>query len=203
MGVVLDEAHHLRLEGGERLKAAPTQLIFEITPDALGRIDFGTVRRLEDQHDICWDTECLCAMAATIVHENQIQGVGTGGGQFVQERLHIVRMHPRNAEEKAITIGRCHGAIQPEVVEAVLESANRLGSTQGDAPPTDRMQPKPTLITDPQLHGPLVFGRNRGLDALRERVTKGGYGGGVFFSWLGRTTLSRARSLSCTTVWTA
>ena len=203
MGVVRDESHHLRLECCQRFEAAPAQPIFQITPDTLGRIDLRTIGWLEDQHDVDWKPERLCAMTPTIVHEHQVQRVRVRGRQFVHECLHVRGIHPRYAKKEAIPIRRCHRAIQPEVVEAVLESPDGFRATQREAPPTDRMQSKPTLIEDPQLYRPLVFGGNRGLHALWERGTKGSYGDRVFFSWLGRTTFNRALSLSWTTVCTA
>jgi len=81
--------------------------------------------------------------------------------------------------------------------------ADWLGSPSSDAPTTPRVQTDTALIHRPNGHGQVSLCWQLGFKRARKLLFERGYLRFVFFSWLGRATLGRARNFSYTKVWTA
>ena len=131
-------------------------------PEMLGGLEFGRVRRQEDQSDPLGDNQTLGSMPAGIVeHENDAAlaagaGLtGEGGEQFGEEGL---REAAAEIPER-LAAGRLHegGDVQPLV--AVVAEGDRPLADGRPNPAADRLQAKAVLVLCPDLDRPIGMRR--------------------------------------------
>jgi hypothetical protein len=67
----------------------PRQLIFHIAPQALDRIEFGTIGQQEQTHDIIWHQQRFRFMTAPVIHEHDIQRILIVVRKLIQKDLKI------------------------------------------------------------------------------------------------------------------
>lgn len=174
----------------EIAKPDPGQLGAEVFPDALSGIEFGAMRRLEEQGDVVGNDQPLCRMGARIVEEDDIKTVGMGGGKGIQKDLHIRGIQLREDQPIRIATGDIDRAIQPTAPAAILRDDLRFHAAGRNAPPADGAQTPAAFILRKEAERP-GFGRgDQGADLIGDRGLEGGDGGGVVFLGVGRGTLA-------------
>lgn len=87
--------NNLLLQAFQVWKCQPTQLLLEILPDTLSRIEFGTGRWLEYNRDIGWQFQALGSMRAAIVHHYDVKGGGMSLGKLIYKQLHMLSIERR------------------------------------------------------------------------------------------------------------
>lgn len=82
--------------------------------------------------------QALCGMGATIIQEQDVQAVGEGLGEGVDERLKHIGIQIRELKEEALTCGWGHSAVDIESFEGVLDHPNGLDPRGREAPSAHR-----------------------------------------------------------------
>ena len=133
----------LHIQMGE---SEPRQRIFAVAPDPLDRVQLGTVGGQEYETHVSREHEPLSGMRATIVKEQEIQAVRESRREGVDEELEAFRVQIGQFQEEPLAGGGFHGAIDVEPLEGMLDGANRLHATGGEAPPADRQETEAAFV---------------------------------------------------------
>ncbi len=118
--------------------------------------------------------EPLGGMRSTVVQEQEIQAVSEGLGEGIDEELEHVRIEVWQFQKEVLAGGRCHGTVHIPPLKDVLNRANRLHPTRGEAPPTDGQEAEAAFVLTEHADGASVRGRDR----LLELGLTGGLEGG-------------------------
>lgn len=86
-------------------------------PQSLDRIEFWTVRRLEQQDDVLWYHQILALVKASVIDLEKVETVGKLLGKLIEKSLIAVGIHMRKLQEKGISGRRFHRTIDPEGFE--------------------------------------------------------------------------------------
>jgi hypothetical protein len=79
----------------------------------------------------------LGGMRPTVVQEQQVQALGEGLRKGLDEELEALGVQIRQLQEKALARGRLDRTIDIEPLEDMLDRANGLYTTRGEAPAPD------------------------------------------------------------------
>jgi hypothetical protein len=121
-------------------------LVFDILPQALNRIELGTLGRQEQAYHIGWDHERFGRMTASIIQQHDVQCILIVLSNLVQENLKVEGIELRYLQKKART-GR--GFDRPrdrEVLKTLLHCTSWFDTVQRHTPSLNRQQTKATLI---------------------------------------------------------
>jgi hypothetical protein len=158
-------------------KLEPRERVFQVAPDPLERVQLGAVRRQEHQAHVGWEREPLGGMRATIVHHQEIEAVGKGRREGLDEELEAFGVQIGPFEKEPVACRRLHRAIDVEPFEDMWHAPDGLHTARGEAPTADGQQAKAAFVLteDPDRAG--VGGGNR----LLELFMTGGleYGDGL------------------------
>jgi hypothetical protein len=98
----------LGLESGEWL---PGHVVFEGTPDPLQRVQFRAIGRQEHQAPVRREGEPRGRMGPTVVQHEEVQAVGEGLREGVDEALEPLGVQRGPLQKEPLTRGRLHRAI--------------------------------------------------------------------------------------------
>ena len=135
--ISLKERGNIVLLRLKRREVEPRQRIFEVAPNALHRVQLRTIRRQEHQAHVGWEGQGLGGMRPTVVQEQQIQALREGLRKGLDEELEALGVQIRQLQEKALARGRLDRAIDIEPLEDMLDRADGLDTTRGEAPAPD------------------------------------------------------------------
>jgi hypothetical protein len=119
----------------------PCHRVFESAPDALERVQLGTVGRSEYQAHVCREGEALGRLRPAVVQEPEIQACREGCGAGVDAELETVGVHIRQRQEAPVTGRGLHGPIDVEPFEAMLDGADGLHPRGGQTASADGQSP--------------------------------------------------------------
>src|SRR4028118_1143465 len=69
------------------LKQLPLEIAFEMFPQSFNRIQFRTVSRLEQQHNVLRNLQVLGFVKQAIINLQHIEGVGITGSKLIEKPL--------------------------------------------------------------------------------------------------------------------
>jgi hypothetical protein len=113
----------LRLKVDELL---PGQVDLHVTPDPLNRVQLGTVGWEPYGLHMCRPSNPLSRMGATVIQEQEIEAVGKGLRQGVDEELKGVGIQIRQLQEQPLARGRGDGAVDVEPFKGLLDRPHGL-----------------------------------------------------------------------------
>jgi hypothetical protein len=116
----------------------PSEVVFQVAPQALDRVQLWTIGRKPDVPHICWPLKPLGGMCAAVIQEQDVEAVGKRVGERVDKDLEGVGIELGPREEEALAGGRGSSPIEVEPLEGVLDEAHRLDATRGEPAATSR-----------------------------------------------------------------
>jgi hypothetical protein len=159
---------HVQIEEVE-----PRECVFEVSPDALNRVQLGTVGRQEDQAHVGWEREPMGGMRATIVQHQEIEAVRKSRREGIDEDLESFRVQIWQFEEEPVACGRLHRAIDVEPFEDMLHAPDGLHAARGEAPTADGQSGEAAFILAKHPDGAGVRGGDRALEVLTTHDMEG------------------------------
>jgi hypothetical protein len=124
----------------------PRERVFEVAPDPLNGVQLGTIGRQEDQAHVGREGEPLGCMRAAIVQQPEIQAVGEGRCEGVDEQLKALGVQIGQFQEEPFTGGGLHGAIDIEPLKDVLDGANGLDALGRETPAADGQEAEAAFV---------------------------------------------------------
>jgi hypothetical protein len=124
----------LHVQHGE---VEPRECVFEVSPDALNRVQLGTVGRQADQAHVGWAREPLGGMRATIVQHQEIEAVRKGRREGIDDDLEAFRVQIWPFEEGPVAGGQLHRTIDVEPCADMWHAPDGLHAARGDVPTAD------------------------------------------------------------------
>jgi hypothetical protein len=85
-------------------------------------------------------------MGSPVVQKEDIQAVGEGLCEGVDEELEHRGIQIGQLQKEPVTRGGLDGAIDVEPLKDMLDGANRLHSTGGEAPPSDGQEAEAAFV---------------------------------------------------------
>jgi hypothetical protein len=150
----------------QRWKLAPGQRVFPVAPDPLNGVQLRAIGRQEYEADVFRDGELRGRVGAPMLQQQEIQAVRTGLRAPVDENLAIRRVEIRQFQEEAVARGRLHRPIHRAPLEDLLDGANRLHATGGEAPAADRQEAEAAVVLAKDPDGARVGGRDAPLSVV-------------------------------------
>ena len=117
----------------------PRKFIFEVSPQALDRIQFRTIPRQKHEAHVIRNTHSLRRVTATIIKHNQIERIGIRRRKSIKKNLEVRAIKVRQFKKEVVAGGGSDRAIQVEILEIVLGNADRLHASRAQAPAADRV----------------------------------------------------------------
>jgi hypothetical protein len=139
----------LRVQINELL---PGEVIFQVTPEPLNRVQLRTIRRQPHGSHILGPPQALGGVGAAVIQEQDVQAVGKGLREGVHEELEHLGVQIREFQEEALARGWGHGAIDIEPFEGVLDDPDRLDPLGRESPSAHRQQATPTFVLAEHAH---------------------------------------------------
>ena len=131
-------------------------------PEMLGGLEFGRVRRQEDEADPLGDGQVLGSMPAGVVEYEDDAALaaragltGEEGEQFGEEGLGEAAAEI----SERLAAGRLHEGGEVEPLVAVVAEGDRPLADRRPDPAADRLQAKAVLVLRPDLDRPVGMGR--------------------------------------------
>lgn len=87
------------------------QPIFEIAPQTLNRIEFGGVRRKEEQPNIGGKPQGAGFVKGPIIEQEEMEVGGIGGSEVIEEELKAVRIERGQFQKEALPCERRDRAV--------------------------------------------------------------------------------------------
>lgn len=112
--------------------------------------------------------QVLSGVCAAVIQEQDIQAVRKSLGKGIDEELEHVGIQVRQFQKEALAGRGLYGAIDVEPFEDVLDHADRLHPTSGEAPPADGQQTAAAFVLAEHAHRTGIVRRN---DALQPLLT--------------------------------
>jgi hypothetical protein len=187
--VLIHTGNQFVLQRVHMRKPLPGKRRTHILPDPLGRVELGTARRLKEQRDVGGQLQTLGRMGAGVVQQQNVEALGVGLGELVEEDLHVGRVELRQNQPEGIAGIRVNTAIQPTAAVLILGFTDWLDPTGGDAPAADGTQVPAALVLGKDPNWQSVARWNTRPQGVRDSLSKGADGVGSVFLGLGRSTL--------------
>jgi hypothetical protein len=172
--IALEEEVQIILLGIERGELQPGHVVLQVAPDPLDRVQLGAIRGQEEQTDVLREGELGGGVRPTVVLQEDIEAVGEGVREGIDEELEHLGVQIRQLEEEPLTRRRLHGAIHIAPLEDMLDRAHRLHPTRGEAPAADRQQAEAALILAEHADRAGIHGRDDRLQAFPTSRLEGG-----------------------------
>jgi hypothetical protein len=144
--IPLEERREIVLWHLQSGKLEPGQRVFDVAPDALNRVQLWAIRRQEYQAYVLRQREPLGRMGPTVVQEQEIEAVGKGLCEGVNEELTQLRIQIRQFQEAPVAGHGRHGAVDVEPLEHVWHWAQGLDAPRGEAPSPDGQEAEPAFV---------------------------------------------------------
>src|ERR671918_426474 len=110
----------------------PSEVVFQVAPQALDRIQLWTIGRKPDVPHIFWPLKPLGGMRAAVIQEQDVETVGKRVSERVDKDLEGVGIEIGQRQTEAFAGGRGYGPIDVEPLEGVLDEAHRLNAARGE-----------------------------------------------------------------------
>ncbi len=180
-GIVgMHELDDAGLQIGKRSEASPGQLLLQILPHPLDRINLRRVRWLEQQDDILRNTQPLGRMTPRVIEQQHVERVRPRPRKLIEQAVDVVLIELGQAEQAAVTTSGRDGAIQGDVLAAVVGAANRLHAARRTTPPSDGLYPEATRSAGPDCDGAGRVRWHDRLEVLGSVATEGRHAFRVF-----------------------
>ena len=170
----------------------PGEVVFQVTPDPLNRIQLWTVGRQPHAPHMLRPAKALGGVRAAVIQEQDVQAVGECLAEGVKKELKGICVQIRELQKETFASCGSHSPIDVEPLEDVLDQANRLDAACGQPSSAYGQQANAALVLAKHPHRAGVLGWNEILQLLLTGRLKLRYSVRVFFVWLGRGTLSLA-----------
>jgi hypothetical protein len=108
----------LRIEIGE---VEPSEVVFQVVPQALDRVQLLTIARKPDVPHIFCPLKPLGSGCAAVIQEQDVEAVGKRLGERVYKDLEGVGIERGQLQEEALAGGRGYSPIDVEPLEGVLD----------------------------------------------------------------------------------
>jgi hypothetical protein len=144
--ITLEQKGQVMLLGLKVGELQPGYVILQVAPDPLDRVQLGAVGGQKEQTYILWQGQLGGGVRPTVVHHEDIQAVGEGLREGVDEELEHRGVQIGQFQKEAVARGRLHGAIDVEPLEDMLNGANRLHPTRGEAPAADGAEAEAAFV---------------------------------------------------------
>jgi hypothetical protein len=113
-----------------------------------------------------WDGEPLGGMRATVIQKEDVQAVGDGLGEGIDEELAALGVEIRPFEEKPRARCRCHGPIDIAPFKDVRHPADGLHPAGREASATHRQHAKAVVVLAEHPPWARMHGRDDMLQSL-------------------------------------
>jgi hypothetical protein len=150
----------------------PCQVVFQIAPQTLNRVQLRTVGRSEDEAHVRGPHEPLRSMEATVVQEQEVQAVGEGLREGVHEEWETLRIEIGEFEKESLPRRGRHGPIDIEPFKDVLHRADGLYTEGGEAAAAPRQQTEATFVLAQDPHRAGMLRRHDPLQRLKTCLLK-------------------------------
>jgi hypothetical protein len=174
------------------------QPVFQISPQALDRIEFRRVGRKEQQAQIGRRSQGVSFVKGPIIEEEEMEASGIGGRKVVEEQLKALRIESGQFEKETLAAEGFYSPVHVETLEAIGGGHHRLNPARGQAATQNRQEPTATFVLHPQPPlqiAVLVSLGYAGLELRGERRLELARVLGLFFGCERRGALSLALSL--------
>jgi hypothetical protein len=148
----------------------PSQLIRQVAPHPLNRVQLRTRGRPPDGGYILGPAHALGGMRAAVLQPEHSEAIRTGVGEGLHKDLAGLRMPRRSFEQAALPRSRGHRALDIEPFEDVLDRSHGLDPTGREAPSTPGESPHAAFIWTTHPHRAGMLGRD---DTRQPRLTGG------------------------------
>jgi hypothetical protein len=172
----LQQVAHLDLLGLQIPELLPSEVVFQVAPPPLDRVQLRTVGREEHEAHVGWEGEPLGRMGPTVVHEQEVQAVGKSPGEGIHPELEGAGIQRGPLQKEAFPCDRRHGPIDVERLKDVLDRAHRLAAAGREPPSPDRQQAKAAFVLPEHAHRAGILRRDDALplrSAGRLKCTNG------------------------------
>jgi hypothetical protein len=117
----LEEVAEVILLGLEIGELLPGHIVLQVVSDPLNRVQLRTIRRQEEQPYVLRQGEPLRRMCPTIVQQEDIQAVGKGLREGIDEELEHLGVQRGQLQKEPVSCGWFHGAGDLEPLEGMLD----------------------------------------------------------------------------------
>ena len=117
----LEELAEVILLGIEIGELLPGHVIFQVAPDPLNRVQLRAIRWQEEQMYVFRQGEPLGCMCPTVVQQEDIQAVGKGLREGINEELKHCGVQIGQLQKEPVPCGGLHGTIDIEPLEGMLD----------------------------------------------------------------------------------
>jgi hypothetical protein len=159
----------------------PCQVILQIAPQSLNRVQLRTVGRSEDEAHVRGEHEPPSPLDAAGVQEQEIQAVGEGLREGVDKELEILRVARGQFEKEPLTRRGRHGPIDIKPCKDVRHRSDGLYTEGGEASAAHRQQADAPCIRAEDPHRAGMLRWNDPLQLLKTRLLKRRHGLRVFW----------------------
>jgi len=158
--IALEEEGQIILLGIEVGELPPGHVVLQGAPDPLDRVQLRAIWGQEEQTHVLREGELGGRVRVTVVQQEDIEAVRESVREGVDEELEHRGVQIRQLEEEPVTRRRLHGAIDIEPLEDMLDRANRLHPTRGEASAADREEAEATFILAEHAYRTGIRGRD-------------------------------------------
>jgi len=141
-----EEVAEVMLLGIEIGELLPGHVVLQVTPDPLNGVQCRAIGRQEHQAHVRWEDEPLGRVGPTVVQQEDIQAVGEGLREGIDEELEHLGVQIGQLQKEPVTRGGLYRAIDVEPLEDMLDGSNRLHATGGEAPPADGQEAEAAFV---------------------------------------------------------
>jgi hypothetical protein len=128
----------------------PGQIVLQVAPEPLKRVQLRTVGRQPHAPDLVWPPHALGGVYAAVVQEQTVEAVRKRVGEGLHTDLAGVGIQLRQLQKEARACGRSHSPIPVEPLEDMRDGAHGLDAAGGEAPSTHGQQAKaPFVLAEP------------------------------------------------------
>ncbi len=151
------------------------QPVLEVAPKAFDGIEFGGIGREKEQPDIGGQAQVVGFVKGTIVEQEEVEGVGIGGGEVLEEELEALGIERGQFQEEALSGQGFDRAIQIQALKTIGRGHYRLNSAGCNAMANNGEQPTAAFVLRPQppaLIAALLGAVSLFLDLLSQSLLK-------------------------------
>src|SRR5919108_1493035 len=167
--IALEEEGQIILLGLEVGELQPGHLVLQVAPDPLDRVQLGAIRGQEEQTDVLREGELGGGVCPTVVQHEDIEAVGEGVREGIDEELEHLRVQIRPLEAEPVPRRWLHGAIDIAPREDMLDRSNGLHPTRGEAPAADGEEAEAAFVLAKHADRTGIRGRDDFLQAFPTR----------------------------------
>ncbi len=169
---------------GEQL---PSQIVLQVAPDPLHRVQLRTIGWEPQRADILWPLDAVGGVRPAVIQEQDVEAVRKCLGECVHKDLEGVGIQIRQFQKEALARSRGYSAVDVEPLAGVLDQPYWLDATGREPAAAYGQQAKATFVLTEYPDRAGVVRRDDLLQLLPTRSLKSRNGLGVFLcDWAGR-----------------